>query len=54
MGAAMKYACVVLVCALLAYVLGPESLGKTDDSLRKEIATLQARESQGFIFPVIV
>jgi putative MFS transporter len=51
MGAAMKYACVVLICALLAYVLGPESLGKTDDSLRKEIAALQATESQGLIFP---
>ncbi|GEP06167.1 MFS transporter [Methylobacterium oxalidis] len=29
MGDAMKYSCVVLVCALAAYVFGPESLGRT-------------------------
>lgn len=28
MGDAMKYSCVVLVCALLAYIFGPESLGR--------------------------
>ncbi|WP_336491079.1 MFS transporter [Methylobacterium nigriterrae] len=30
MGDAMKYSCAVLVCALAAYVFGPESLGRTD------------------------
>ncbi|WP_046862903.1 MFS transporter [Microvirga massiliensis] len=33
MGDAMKYSCVVLVCALLAYVFGPESLGRKEHDI---------------------
>lgn len=37
MGDAMKYSCVVLICALAAYIFGPESLGRKQ-KLEDELA----------------
>ncbi|ACL57660.1 MFS transporter [Methylobacterium nodulans] len=43
MGDAMKYSCIVLLCALLAYLFGPESLGRSDRNSSNEMEDLQAR-----------